>query len=103
MFLFKKVPSISIKQLEEKLSEPIELIDVRSKMEFSSGHISRAKNVPLDKITSFNPKTNGPLYVICQSGARSKQAVKYLNDQGIEAFNVDGGMMRWTKQLKVGK
>ncbi|MEG0254376.1 MAG: rhodanese-like domain-containing protein [Vagococcus sp.] len=103
MFLFKKVPSISVAQLEEKLAEPIELIDVRSKMEFSSGHISRAKNIPLDKIANFKPKTKGPIYIICQSGARSKQAAKYLNDQGYEAYNIDGGLMRWTKQLKVGK
>lgn len=103
MFLFKKVPSISIQQLEEKLKQPIELIDVRSEMEFSQGHIPKAKNIPLDKIASYQPKTKKSIYLICHLGARSKQAAKFLNDKGFDAYNIDGGMMRWTKQLKVGK
>ncbi len=103
MFLFKKVPSISTTELEEKLKQSIELIDVRSEMEFSQGHIPKAKNIPLDRIKSYKSKSQQAIYLICHSGARSKQAAKYLNDQGFEAYNIEGGMMRWSKPLKVGK
>ncbi|MGO3732094.1 MAG: rhodanese-like domain-containing protein [Vagococcus sp.] len=100
MFLFKKVPSISAQELEQLLTKPIELIDVRSPMEFSGGHIPKAKNVPLDRIQTYKPK--GKVYVVCQSGPRSKRAVQYLTSQGVDAYNIEGGMMRWTGKVKMG-
>ena len=103
MFLLKKVPSITMSQLEEKLKKPIELIDVRSEMEFESGHIAKAKNIPLNRISGYKKKTDQPVYVICQSGARSKQAADLLIKQGYDAFNVQGGMNVWRNSVKVGK
>jgi rhodanese-related sulfurtransferase len=35
------------------------------------------------------------LYVICRSGGRSAQVTAYLNANGWEASNVDGGMQFW--------
>ncbi len=103
MFLFKKVPTISMEQLENKMTQPIELIDVRSQIEYEGGHIAKAKNVPLDRIKSYKGKIDKPVYIICQSGARSKQATDYLIKAGYDAFNVQGGMNQWKKSVKVGK
>jgi rhodanese-related sulfurtransferase len=33
--------------------------------------------------------------VVCRVGARSAQATGYLVAQGIEAVNLDGGMLEW--------
>ena len=41
------------------------------------------------------PATNGPLPVICRSGARSAQVVAYLVAHGTDAVNVDGGTLAW--------
>lgn len=102
MFLFKKVPSISLEDLSKPEHAKVELIDVRSEAEFASGHIARAKNVPLDKLGSYKPKGK-KVYVICQAGPRSKRGTQELIAKGIDAYTVDGGMARWSGPTKVGK
>ena len=101
MFFFKKLPSIITKELEEMLPKKPMIIDVREPQEFSGGHIPTAKNIPLKKINSY--QTKEPVYIICQSGMRSKQAVKILRAKGMDAVNVKGGMMSWAGKVRGGK
>ena len=98
---FKKTPTISTKDLENKIAEKPQIIDVREPHEFRSGHIPGAKNVPLGKVAQYIP--SGKTYVVCQSGMRSKQATKALLKQGYDVVNVRGGMMSWTGVKKGGK
>ncbi|MGJ8722629.1 MAG: rhodanese-like domain-containing protein [Salinibacterium amurskyense] len=35
------------------------------------------------------------MYVICESGGRSAQAVEWLNTQGFDAVNIEGGTSAW--------
>ena len=37
----------------------------------------------------------GQLLVVCRVGGRSAQATGYLVQQGIDAVNLDGGMVEW--------
>ena len=94
-FLFTKVDSISTIELEQKLKENIQLIDVRTPGEFRRGHIKNAKNVPLNGIGQFTPITDKKVYVICHSGARSKLAAKILKKKGYDVINIQGGMHAW--------
>ena len=94
--LFTKIDSISTSELESKLREPIQLLDVRTPMEFRRGHI---KNVPLSEIGSYTPATKETLYVICHSGVRSKMAAKKLKKKGYDVINVRGGMSAWTGKV----
>ena len=94
-FLFTKVDSISTIELEQKLKENIQLIDVRTPGEFRRGHIKNAKNVPLNEIGQFTPTTDKTVYVICHSGARSKLAAKKLKKKGYDVINIQGGMHAW--------
>ena len=77
-FLFTKIDSISTTELENKLKENIQLIDVRTPGEFRRGHIKNAKNIPLNEIGNFTPIADKKIYVICHSGARSKLTAKKL-------------------------
>ena len=97
--LFTKIDSISTSELEAKLKEPIQLLDVRTPMEFRRGHIKNAKNVPLTEISSYTPTTKETLYVICHSGVRSKMAAKKLKKKGYDVINVRGGMSAWTGKV----
>ena len=97
--LFTKIDSISTSELEAKLREPIQLLDVRTPMEFRRGHIKNAKNVPLTEIGSYTPTTKETLYVICHSGVRSKLAAKKLKKKGYDVINVRGGMSAWTGKV----
>lgn len=98
---FTKVPSISTKELESKLSEKPKIIDVREPNEFKGGHIPGSKNIPLSKIGNFKDKERA--YVVCQSGMRSKRATKQLIASGLDVVNVKGGISSWTGPTRGGK
>ena len=83
--LFTKIDSISTSELEQKLKEKSQLLDVRTPSEYRRGHIKGAKNVPLN--------------VICHSGVRSKMAAKKLKKKGYDVVNVQGGMSAWTGKV----
>lgn len=101
--LFQKIPSISTNELQEKLKQPITLLDVRTPSEYRAGHIAKAQNIPLAKINDYQPKQAGTMYVICQSGMRSKKAASILKKKGWDVINVRGGMSQWTGPVKGGK
>ncbi len=75
------------------------LVDVRTPFEFKTGHAEGAINVPLIEVTSRVPDLvegrECPVYLICQTGARSGTAQSALAKMGIETINVTGGMMAW--------
>ena len=98
-FLFTKVDSISTAELENKLKENIQLIDVRTPGEFKRGHIKNAKNIPLNEIGNFTPIADKKTYVICHSGARSKLAAKKLKKRSFDVVNVKGGMHAWRGKI----
>ena len=98
-FLFTKVDSISTIELEQRLKQNIQLIDVRTPGEFRRGHIKNAKNIPLNKIGNFTPIADKKTYVICHSGARSKLAAKKLKKRGFDVVNVKGGMHAWRGKI----
>ena len=79
----------------------IDLIDVRTPVEYRQVHVHFARNVPLDHL---NPEAIDAerdslhkriLYVICQSGTRGKQACRKLEAAGLNVVNVEGGTLAW--------
>jgi rhodanese-related sulfurtransferase len=75
-----------------------QFIDVRSPEEYASGHAYRAKNIPLEELTANLDKLekNEPVYLICQSGNRSKKAAQMLVDAGFpQAISISGGTTAW--------
>ena len=62
------------------------LLDVRTRSEYAGGHIPGSRNIPLQEIQkapSAIPRKDTPLFVYCQSGGRSKQAVSTASETGI--------------------
>ena len=100
---FKKSASITTTELSEALKAGGQLLDVRTPSEFQAGHIAQAKNVPLNKLASFKGSQQKLLYVICQSGMRSRQGVKLLRKKGYQAVNVRGGMSQWAGTQRKGR
>lgn len=101
--LFKRTNSVSTNELASKWNGKMTLLDVRTPNEFRAGHIPFAKNVPLNNIAGYKGKDNQDIYVICQSGMRSKQAANILKKNGYNVINVRGGMNQWTGSVKGGK
>jgi rhodanese-related sulfurtransferase len=75
----------------------VELIDVRTPAEYREVHLEIARNVPLDRLdpAALMRARNGagePLYVICQSGGRGRQACeKFLKAGFTNVVNIEGG------------
>lgn len=80
--------------------EAVDLIDVRTPVEFREMHVDFARNLPLDRLEASQINGQGtpdaPLYVICRSGGRSKQACEKLLAAGrSNVVNVAGGTLAW--------
>ncbi len=95
--------AISPSQLHETLQAggKVELIDVRTPVEFREIHATVARNVPLDEldakqIAAARQSHTEPLYLICESGSRGKQACEKLIAAGCtNVINVEGGTSAW--------
>lgn len=77
------------------------VLDVREDDEWAAGHVEGALHVPMsDFVARFGEVTETlgdgrRAYVMCRVGGRSAQVTQYLVQQGIDAVNVDGGMLAW--------
>ena len=95
------VATISPKQLHELMQggTTVELVDVRTPVEYREIHVGAARNVPLDQLDPQQlaaSRNNGPLYVICKSGGRARQACEKLLAAGhANIVNVEGGTLAW--------
>ena len=93
------VPAISAQAFSQKrLTENCILLDVRTPKEFEKQHLSEAVNIPLSelKLPIRLIDSKAPIYVICQSGKRSEQAVQQLQLEHpqLSFFHILGGMNR---------
>jgi rhodanese-related sulfurtransferase len=84
--------------------EAVELIDVRTPVEYREVHCAFARNVPLSDLdpkavmTARNGAGDKPLYVICRSGSRGQQACeKFLAAGFTNVVNVEGGTLAWAE------
>lgn len=88
--------SITIDELKSEIldANPVNIVDVRTNEETAMGIIPGAKTIPMNEIpenlNQFNE--NDTYYIICKVGGRSAQVVQYLEQNGINAVNVEGGM-----------
>ena len=82
-----------------KERETYALIDVREPSEFQRSAIPGALNIPLLNLESRmeHLPTSGPLYLICKSGPRSRQAYRFLQTHRPEQeiFWIQGGMRNY--------
>lgn len=90
-------PTVSVQDLKTALDSGAYLLDVRTPQEFAEGHVASAVNLPLDQVEARSGEVpaDKPVYVICHSGNRSKQASDILKKAGKDVKNVGGGMNDW--------
>ena len=78
----------------------IDLIDVRTPVEFREVHVENARNVSLDRLDPMasmqarNGASDEPMYFICRSGSRGQHACEKFVQAGFpNVVNVEGGTM----------
>lgn len=88
-------PAAALPKVQAAYSQ---FVDVRTPEEFAAGHATRAINIRLDELTAKLDRLerNEPVYVICQTGRRSKEASEILSRNGFKwVFSVEGGTEQW--------
>lgn len=75
-----------------------QVIDVREFPEFNSERISDARLMPLSNFEKHADEIDHskPVYLMCRSGTRARQAAKKLSSKGFTDIHViEGGMNAW--------
>jgi len=92
-----EVPAVSV----DEVPTGALLLDCREDDEWAAGHIDGAVHVSMNEIPArlkYGPGELTPdrqLVVVCQVGSRSAHVVGWLNRNGFDAMNLDGGMLAW--------
>ncbi|MBN8526750.1 MAG: hypothetical protein J0M02_15560 [Planctomycetes bacterium] len=98
--------SISVRELHDLMASggTIDLIDVRTGMEYHGGHAVGARHVALGSLDPAKVMAaragaqDDPLYIICASGGRSAAACDAFQRAGFsQVVNVEGGTGAWSR------
>ena len=96
--------SIDIEEVKTIMKNDIgaTLVDVRSPQEYREGHLNRSINIPLYDLEKnceeMLKDKNNTVILVCQSGSRSKKALKILQSMGYTSIYQ---LARWTRQYKL--
>jgi rhodanese-related sulfurtransferase len=94
-----QVPTVPV----DGLPDGAVLLDVREDDEWAAGHIDGAVHVPMNRVpntVAYDPAAlppDQPIVVVCKMGARSAAVAAWLNGNGFDARNLDGGMLAWSR------
>lgn len=91
-----EIPQVQVTELDNDAL----MIDVRERDEWDAGHAPGSIHIPMGEISARLDELaelphDQSIRVVCRSGGRSARTVAWLNHQGFEAVNVDGGMRAW--------
>lgn len=96
--------NVSIVELNEKLKDNVNVIDIREPYELAWGKVPGAKNVPIRELAYNHQEYLTPgeeYYIICQSGSRSVQLISFLSKENYELYNVVGGTGMYGVQFEL--
>ncbi len=101
-----KFKNLSCDRFEELIQDNnIQLVDVRTVVEYSDGHIPSSINInALDANFAADAEEilqkDRPVAVYCKSGRRSRNAAKILAEKGYKVYNLDKGIEGWKEMGK---
>jgi len=93
-------PKVNIGEL---IANGAAIIDVRTKGEYSRGHVKGSINIPLDQLSGNLKKIRSkehPIITCCASGMRSGSAKSYLKSQGYTNVHNGGSWMSLKRHEK---
>jgi rhodanese-related sulfurtransferase len=76
------------------------ILDVRDAPEFASGHLPRARHIPMQelskRIEEIGKYKDKPVIVTCRNGSRAGAASRFLKRAGFTAvYQLKGGLAAW--------
>ena len=94
--------NINVKDLKIRIEEQnIIVLDVREPWELKIAKISKSVSIPMQEIPKRLNELNKDINyaVLCHSGVRSYHVATYLDKEGFNVWNVDGGIDRWSLEI----
>lgn len=74
------------------------VLDVREDDEWVAGHAQGALHIPMGEVPQrLSELPEGQLHVVCRAGGRSLRVAQWLQQNGYDVVNVDGGMGSWAE------
>lgn len=99
---FKTISPEAAKDMMERM--PVTILDVREPMEFHSGHIPNAQNLPVGSVRrnagAALPDPTATILVYCLSGMRSATACAILSELGYTQVYDFGGIAAWPYEIE---
>jgi rhodanese-related sulfurtransferase len=94
------VPSCSVSGVPDPLPAGLLVLDVREDEEWDAGHVAGSVHVPLMELGARYAELAElsraeQTLVVCRVGNRSAYAAGFLIQQGVDAVNLDGGLVAW--------
>tara|TARA_B100001996_G_scaffold161596_1_gene123214 strand:+ start:73 stop:390 length:318 start_codon:yes stop_codon:yes gene_type:complete len=96
--------TINVKELKglfDSHSKDFELLDVREPNEINFCKLDQAIHIPMmsipKRLNELNKKKD--IIVMCHSGVRSMQVCLFLNQNGYNAINLNGGIDAWAIEI----
>ncbi len=73
------------------------LVDVRTPAETALGVVPGSRLVPMTEldVAAFGADAGAAVVFVCASGVRSAQVAGRLRAAGVDAYSLDGGVLRW--------
>jgi rhodanese-related sulfurtransferase len=95
-----EIPTASVSGVPDPLPDDLLVLDVREDDEWRAGHVEGSLHVPLMELGARYPELAERLageqaLVVCRVGNRSAYAAGFLIQQGIDAVNLEGGLVEW--------
>ena len=92
-------PKVDLKEL---VKNGAQIVDVRTRGEFQSGHIPGSVNIPLQQISAnlSRIRKDKPVITCCASGMRSASAKSFLKAEGFSEVHNGGGWMSLQNKIR---
>ena len=90
-----QVPAIQPGRCRFPSGRRLDAVDVRTDDEWAGGRIAGSVHIPMDQLMQRLDELDDRLVCVCAVGARSARVAQFLNAQGREAVNLDGGIYAW--------
>ena len=86
------------KTLARRLDD-VQVLDVRYPNEWEAGRIDGTLHIPGDDLADRVDELDKdrPVVTVCRSGSRSQRAAEWLQGEGFNAENLEGGMQAWAE------
>lgn len=95
----KTIPVQTLSDRRAKGDRP-QIIDVRSPIEFDSGHLPGAINIPMEAMSSRigDLDLSAPTVLVCQSGTRAGVVCESIGHQFQDVAVLEGGTKGWINE-----